>query len=75
MASIEKLIEKMRNQPTGVLFEEADRVLTAKGFRMDRQRGSHCQYIANDGARFTLPYKSPIKKIYTGLILDLIKDR
>jgi len=75
MASIEKLIEKMRNQPAGIRFEEADHVLTAKGFRMDRQRGSHCQYIANDGARFTLPCKSPIKKIYVGLILDLIKDR
>jgi predicted RNA binding protein YcfA (HicA-like mRNA interferase family) len=75
MASIEKLIEKMHSQPAGIRFEEADRVLVAKGFRMDRQRGSHCQYIANDGTRFTLPCKSPLKKIYTGLILDLIKDR
>jgi predicted RNA binding protein YcfA (HicA-like mRNA interferase family) len=75
MASVEKLIEKMRNQPAGIRFEEANRVLTAKGFRMDRQSGSHCQYIANDGARFTLPCKSPLKKIYAGLILDLIKDR
>jgi predicted RNA binding protein YcfA (HicA-like mRNA interferase family) len=75
MANIEKLIEKMRNQPAGVRFEEADGVLTAKGFRMDRQHGSHCQYIAADGTRFTLPRKSPLKKIYLGLILDLIKDR
>ena len=75
MASVEKIIEKMRSQPAGVRFEEADRVLAAKGFRMDRQRGSHCQYVAADGARFSLPCKSPIKKVYAGLILDLIKDR
>jgi len=59
MASVEKIIQKMRNQPAGIHFEEANYVLTAKGFRMDRQRGSHCQYIINDGARFTLPYKKP----------------
>jgi predicted RNA binding protein YcfA (HicA-like mRNA interferase family) len=75
VANVEKLIEKMRNQPAGIRFEEADHVLASKGFRMDHQRGSHCQYIADDRARFTLPCKSPLKKIYAELILDLIKDR
>ena len=34
MSQIEKLIEKMRNQPNGIRPEEADRVLNAFGYNL-----------------------------------------
>lgn len=31
MASVDEIIEKMKNQPNGVKMSEADKVLTANG--------------------------------------------
>ena len=49
MAHVDKIIEKMKNQPNGIRMAEADKVLTAGGYRLDRQKGSHRQYVNNDG--------------------------
>jgi len=38
---IEKIIEKMKNQPHGIQFSEAERVLAAYGYAFERQKGSH----------------------------------
>jgi len=45
MASVEKIVLKMKNQPNGIRMAEADKVLTTFGYRLDRQKGSHRQYI------------------------------
>lgn len=37
MANVEKIIEKMKNQPNGIRMAEADKVLTANGYRLGRQ--------------------------------------
>ncbi|MBQ7673637.1 MAG: type II toxin-antitoxin system HicA family toxin [Alphaproteobacteria bacterium] len=75
MSQIEKLIEKMRNQPNGIRTEEADRVLGAFGYRLDRQRGSHMHYINDFGDVITIPNKTPIKAVYVKDILRRIEDR
>jgi len=31
----------------GIRMSEADKVLQAYGYRLDRQKGSHCHYIIN----------------------------
>jgi predicted RNA binding protein YcfA (HicA-like mRNA interferase family) len=49
MPKADKIIEKMRNQPNGIRMSEADKVLTASGYRFDRQNGSHRQYINASG--------------------------
>ena len=49
MPSVEKIIEKMKNQPNGIRLQEADKVLMAIGYRLDRQKGSHRQYINTVG--------------------------
>ncbi|MDD2235342.1 MAG: hypothetical protein PHV03_10700 [Desulfitobacteriaceae bacterium] len=38
MAGVEKLIDKMKRQPNGIRMSEADKVLTTKGYRLDRQK-------------------------------------
>jgi predicted RNA binding protein YcfA (HicA-like mRNA interferase family) len=70
--SVDKIIEKMHNQPHGVRFEEANKVLTHCGYSFDRQNGSHRQYVAKSGDVLTIPAKSPLKKPYIDVILERI---
>ena len=72
MSQIEKLIERMKSQPNGVRPDEAQRVLNAYGYRLDRQRGSHMHFINEDGDVITIPNKNPLKAIYVKDILERI---
>lgn len=75
MASIEKIIQKMKNQPNGIRVDEVHKVLTAYGYRLDRQRGSHRQYV-NDitGDVITIKDENPLKKAYTKDVLNRIGE-
>ena len=73
MASVDKLIEKMHNQPNGIRMAEADKVLTHNGYRYDRKRGSHRQYINATGDVITIKEDTPtIKAVYVVDILNRI---
>lgn len=41
---MEKIIEKMKNQPNGIKLQEAEKVLNGYGYNKNRQRGSHILY-------------------------------
>ena len=75
MASVEKIVTKMQNQPNGITFDEASKVLQANGYKLDRQKGSHCHFINDKGNIITIPFKNPIKKIYVTAILKLISQK
>ena len=73
MASVDKLIEKMHNQPNGVRIEELDKVLKAFGYILDRQKGSHRQYLNNQtGDLITIKQENPVKKVYITDVLERI---
>jgi len=72
VAGVEKLIDKMKRQPNGIRMSEADKVLTAKGYRLDRQKGSHRQYINASGDVITVKDESPLKAVYVKDILSRI---
>jgi len=74
MAGIKKLIQKMKNQPHGIILEEADRVLRHNGYFCERQKGSHCQYINSTGDVITVVAENPIKKAYITAILERIGE-
>ena len=74
MASVEKLIQKMKNQPNGIRFEEAQKVLNARGYRFDRQRGSHCHFVSENGDVISIPKRDTIKKVYVAAILERIGE-
>lgn len=38
MASVEKIVEKMKNQLNGIRMAEADKVLTHNGYKYDRKK-------------------------------------
>jgi predicted RNA binding protein YcfA (HicA-like mRNA interferase family) len=72
MASVDKIIGKMKNQPHSIRMAEADRVLTSKGYRYARKNGSHRQYINGSGDLITIKESSPLKAVYVKDILSRI---
>ncbi len=70
MAGIEKIISKMKNQANGVRDIEAQKVLEYYGYRLDRQKGSHKQYINQKGDVITIKSENPLKAVY---IKDILK--
>ena len=74
LASVEKIIEKMKRQPNGVSMAEADKVLLARGYRLARQKGSHCHYINVSGEVITIKKDSPLKAVYVKDILRRIEE-
>jgi len=72
MSSLDKIVEKMKNQPNGIRMAEADKVLTANGYRFDRQKGSHRQYINASGDVITIKDENPLKSVYVKDILNRI---
>ena len=70
--SVEKLIEKMKRQPNGIRPEEAEKVLKAYGYKPARQKGSHKQYLNNNGDLITIKQETPLKKAYVMDILTRI---
>jgi len=75
MAGIKKLVQKMKNQPHGIILEEADRVLRHYGYNCGRVEGSHRQYINTTGDVITIVAKGQIKKAYITAILERIGEK
>lgn len=73
MSSVRKIIDKMRNQPHGIQFSEAERVLAAHGYVFERQKGSHRRY-GNGRDHLTLPNQNPLKAAYITAILDIVEE-
>jgi predicted RNA binding protein YcfA (HicA-like mRNA interferase family) len=53
MARDDKIIQKMKQSPRNIRFEELDGLLKRRGFE-PTQRGSHVQYRRADGMRFSV---------------------
>lgn len=72
MASVEKIIEKMKRQPNGIRIAELDKVLEHYGYRFSRQKGSHRHYINGDGDVITIKDETPLKTVYVKDVLSRI---
>lgn len=73
MASVKKIVDKMKNQPRGIRLEEAEKVLAAYGYYFKRQKGSHRHYLNSQGDLITL--KDPLKISYIDEILERIGEK
>ena len=74
MASVAKIVEKMKNQPNGIRFEEAEKVLNYYGYVATTKKGSHRIFRSKNGKHLSVPYKTPaIDKFYVGEILKRIE--
>lgn len=74
MAIIEKIIEKMKNQPRGIRYSDAAKVLNYFGYILVRKRGSH-RYFRNDaGDLVVIKEENPLKISYVEDILNRIGE-
>ncbi|MBC7871243.1 MAG: type II toxin-antitoxin system HicA family toxin [Chitinophagaceae bacterium] len=63
----EKPLQKLRQNPKNVSFDELKQVLEDYGFEHMRTAGSHHTFIAIHGEkdwRLTIPFHRPIKQAY-----------
>ena len=75
MANVANLITKMKNQPNGIAFQEARRVLEARGYHFIRRKSSHCSFRNDSGDVITIvDRKDTIKKVYVAAILERIGE-
>lgn len=76
MGSLQKLYERIKNNPKTVRFEEIQKLLRRAGFkeRQPRSGSSHYTYT-KDGKITTVPYDRPyVKRTYVEQVLALIGD-
>jgi predicted RNA binding protein YcfA (HicA-like mRNA interferase family) len=77
MSKTDKLLQKIRNNPQSVSFEDLDKVLRSFGFEPRQPKGgsSHYFYQRSGFGQITVPRKKPfVKKIYVKNALSLIDE-
>lgn len=73
MARVDKLIEKMRNRPNGIRFDEVEKVLRHHGYILVRSKGTSHYHFRNDaGNVITIPKENPVKAVYVKDVLRRI---
>lgn len=73
MTKRKKLIERLRNNPKNVTFDELKDLLVYLGFEYRKTGSSHYpfKHPKYPGLRIVVPYKSPfLKPIYVQLVLE-----
>ena len=71
MASVKKIVDKMKQQPNGISMNEADRVLNHHGYLFIMQRGSHRLYRNSSGDKISIPRRTPtILSCYVNEIIN-----
>jgi len=77
MTKRDKRLQKMRQNPKNVSFEDLKSVLEDFGFDLVRSSGSHHSFnvtIAGEPRLFVVPYQRPVKSVYVREALQLIDE-
>lgn len=75
MSKLLKLLERIRNNPKTVKFEEIDKILLHAGYIRTQPRGgsSHYTYKMVGKENITIPRKIPyINEVYVKIALDAV---
>lgn len=75
MTKREKRLQKLRQNPKNVSFEDLQTVLEDFGFELIRSSGSHHSFsitISGEPHLLVVPYHRPVKSIYVREALKLI---
>ena len=75
MSKLEKLLERIKNSPKQVRFDELDKLLIKVGFERRQPRGGSSHYIYIKGsARVTVPFHQPhIGEAYVKLVIKILE--
>jgi len=75
MSQLEKLLEKIKNNPRQVRFAELDKILIRAGFTRRQPSGGSSHYIYSKGPdQLVVPYAQPhINARYVERVLKLLE--
>jgi predicted RNA binding protein YcfA (HicA-like mRNA interferase family) len=74
MSKRKKLLQRFRQNPRTVRFEELDSLLRKLGFEK-RQRRSHATYVIPGKRPITIPFRKPfILPVYVKQVLQLLDE-
>jgi predicted RNA binding protein YcfA (HicA-like mRNA interferase family) len=74
VASIDTIIDKMKNRPRGIRYSEAAKVLNYFGYILVRKRGSHRHFRNDAGDLITIKEENSLKISYINDILSRIGE-
>ncbi len=75
MSKIEKILEKMRNNPQDWRVEDVERIACHFGFAKRTTSGSHVTFSHQKLVHIlTIPARRPIKPVYIKKLLKLIDE-
>jgi len=69
-----KLLERLKNSPAGVTFDDIRTLLFREGFRLDRVTGSH-HIFKKSGVTFVIPvHANRVKSVYVKRVVELVEQ-
>ena len=69
-----KLLERLRNNPTNVTFDDLRTLLLREGFTLDRVTGSH-HIFKKSGTIFVIPvHSNRVKSVYVKRVIELVEQ-
>jgi predicted RNA binding protein YcfA (HicA-like mRNA interferase family) len=74
MSKQEKRLQRIRQNPKNVRFDDMDALLLSLGFEK-RHRGSHATYVLRGQGRITIPFRKPfVLPVYVKEVLKLLDE-
>ncbi|GKS14770.1 hypothetical protein YDYSY3_57700 [Paenibacillus chitinolyticus] len=74
MARVEKIVQKMKDRPNGIPYDDVAKVLRHYGYELVRTKGSHCHFRNKHGDLITIKKENPLKAVYVKDVLDRIGE-
>lgn len=69
-----KLLDRLKNSPAGVTFDDIRTLLLREGFRLDRVTGSHHIFKKSD-VTFVIPvHANRVKSVYVKRVIELVEQ-
>lgn len=69
-----KLLDRLKNSPAGVTFDDIRTLLLREGFRLDRVTGSHHVFKKSD-VTFVIPvHSNRVKSVYVKRVVELVEQ-
>jgi len=75
LSQLRKLLDRIKNNPKQVKFQELDKVLIRSGFNKRQPRGGSSHYIYSKGfQRLVVPHRQPyIKAVYVEKAIKILE--
>lgn len=77
LSQLEKLLQKIKNNPKTVKFEDLEKILLKNGYKCNQPQGGSSHYTYRKKGKFplTIPKKSPyVKECYVKQVIESLEN-